>query len=271
MMLPVTSRGVVYNQSVGILLSNLPLAHSFIPTLVKTAEDQYEYRLYIGYDYGDSWYDNISNWQHLSDFIRLQLKANRSGLRVTFRGIRLHAMEQRLTPVWNTLAQVAQKDQCDYFYPANDDMQLLTKGWTSAAVEALRSCPVASNFGIAAFKDVGVCMVPTFHLVHKTHLELHGGIYYPVPSHGAGQDPWIFAVYRPWKCAFHLKQYEIKNHIGLASGPRYKYVDAPQFGRWIQRGRQELYNRLSLSQSLYNQSFVNSSQLNFDIVWDLPC
>ncbi|CAF1648523.1 unnamed protein product [Rotaria magnacalcarata] len=236
-------------------------------------EDQYDYRLYIGYDYGDSWYDNASNWQDLSIFIKREsTQTGRSKTKLSFRAIILFGIDQRITAVWNTIASVALKDQCDYFYPANDDLELITKGWTSGAIHALKSCHVASNFGIATFRDVTVCMAPTFHLVHRTHLDFHNGFYYPIPAHGAAQDPWIYSLYRPWRCAFVLKQYQIRNHIGLTSGPRYDYADRSRLDQWIQRGRRELYGRLStFNSSRYNQSFVNYSLLNLDLNWDTPC
>ncbi|CAF1498594.1 unnamed protein product, partial [Adineta steineri] len=213
-MLPVTSRGTPHNVSVGIQLLDLPLVSVFIPSFLATIESDYDYRLYIGYDYGDMWYDNDTNWDKLLSFITTRITdSSHLRLNVSVRPILLFGVEQRITPIWNTLATAAYKDMCDYFYPANDDILIRTKGWTSAAIRTLKTCVVASNFGIVTFKDLNNCVMPTFHLVHRTHLDLHEGIYYPLPTHGDGQDPWIFGVYRPWKCAFFIEHYELKNRV----------------------------------------------------------
>ncbi|CAF1493313.1 unnamed protein product, partial [Adineta ricciae] len=140
------------------------LLHTFIPSVLNTIEIQYNYHLYIGYDRDDPCY--IKNTSS-SDF-RVYIKTNV-----------LYGIDQRITAIWNILAAIAYKDDCDYFYPANDDLQLRTKGWTSAAIQLLQSCGVASNFGIVAFRDISACEYPTFHLTHRKHLDLHDGIYYP--------------------------------------------------------------------------------------------
>jgi hypothetical protein len=272
MMLPVTSRGISYNKTLGLRFSDLPLVHSFLPSLLNTIEEQYSYRLYIGYDYGDPFYDNASNWATLLKiFNSYATKGEHSRFHVQFNPRILYGIDQRITAIWNTLAAIAYNDSCDYFYPANDDLHLATSGWTTAAIRELQKCPVANNFGVVAFRDLSACGYPTFHLTHRTHLDLHDGIYYPLPSHGAHQDPWIFSMYRAWNCAFFLSKYELRNHIGISVIARYDY-GVSQLPQWIQRSRLILFNRLlALPSSRYNQSHVNSNDLNSQIDWLVPC
>jgi hypothetical protein len=273
MMLPVTSRGVAHNKLIGLRLADLPLIHTFLPSLLDTIENMYEYHLYIGYDYDDPWYDDATNRQDLFKSIDDQVKAiSQKTIRLYVRPITLFGIDQRITAIWNTLASAAYRHGCDYFYPANDDLKFLTKGWTSAAIRTLEASPVAKNFGVVAFRDVSSCSYPTFHLTHRTHLEIHDGIYYPLPSHGAHQDPWIFGMYRGWNCSFFLAKYELKNHIGISVDARYPYGDSSHLARWIQRSRKVLYNRLQLlSPSVYNQSFVEPTNLDKNVQWTVPC
>ena len=273
MMLPVTSRGLLHNRSHGVKLFDLPLVHTFIPSLLNTMEHQYDYRLYIGYDVDDPWYDNTTNWQDLHDFIRMNMKQeSRFGLHLEVKPKILYGIDQRITAIWNSLATAAYNDHCDYFYQANDDMLIQTKGWTSSAIRTLEQCPVGKNFGVVAFNDLTACEYPTFHLTHRTHLDLHDGIYYPLPSHGAHQDPWIFSMYRPWRCAVVLRQYRVKNHVGLSVKARYDYGDERPLQSWIRRSRTRLYHLLSTEYATrYNQSFVNASSINLDLSFTIPC
>ncbi|CAF1480763.1 unnamed protein product [Adineta ricciae] len=224
MMVPVTSRNIPYNRSLGIGLLNQPLVRAFLPSIFSTAESKYNYDLYIGYDYGDVWYDNVSNWQQLLIFIE-HLRRNNSqsnNLHIRVKPLILYATEQRLTAMYNTIAAAGYRDRCDYFYPANDDLQIRSYGWTTAAIQSLNSCHVAKDFGAVTFKDITLCRYPTFNLVHRTHLDLHEGVYYPVPSHGAHQDLWIFGLYELWQCSFYLSEHQVANHVGIGLNTRYK-------------------------------------------------
>ncbi|CAF1516953.1 unnamed protein product [Adineta ricciae] len=273
MLLPVSSRGVNQMKLDGLRLSDLPLVHTFIPSVLNTIEIQYTYQLYIGYDRDDPWYDNEKNWSDLINFIHSYIRnTSSSDFRVDIKANVLYGVDQRITAIWNILAAIAYKDGCDYFYPANDDLQLRTKGWTSAAIQLLQSCGVASNFGIVAFRDISACEYPTFHLTHRKHLDLHDGIYYPLPSHGAHQDTWIFSVYRAWNCSFFLPQYQLKNHVGLSVKARYDYGDDSKITFWVRRSRKYLYNRLmNFSTTDYNQSLIDLSHINSHVELKVPC
>ena len=270
MMLPVTSRGIEKKSSSEIHLWDLPLVHSFLPSLIETVDNDYNYRLYIGYDYDDPFYDNETNWQNLLSYFAHALeRSNRSTIKIAIRRSILYGIDRRITAIWNTLASMAYADHCDYYYPANDDMKLLTFGWTKQAILKLKECSVGMNFGIVAFRDIGACQYPTFHLTHRTHLDLHDGIYYPLPSHGAHQDPWIFALYRVWNCSFFLDQHRIANHVGLSKKQRYNYGDGNILS-WVKRARMNLYQRL-LFLSHFNQSSINSSNLYLHLDYLVPC
>ncbi|CAF1685702.1 unnamed protein product, partial [Adineta ricciae] len=163
------------------------------------------------------------------------------------------------------------KDRCDYFYPANDDLQIRSYGWTTAAIQSLNSCRVAKDFGTVTFKDITLCRYPTFNLVHRTHLDLHEGVYYPVPSHGAHQDLWIFGLYELWQCSFYLSEHQVANHVGIGLNTRYKYGNSDDVEKWIKRSRWTLFQKLQSLPHLYNQSFINSSQIDNNIRTEVPC
>jgi hypothetical protein len=216
-------------------------------------------------------YDNESKWLETMSHIEKSLK-DYSYLNILIKRVILYGIDRRITAIWNTIANVAYRDGCDYYYPANDDIHLIEYGWTTAAIELLRSCTVKPNFGIVAFRDVTLCDFPTFHLVHRTHIELNDGVYYPLPSHGSWQDPWIFSQYKPWNCSFFLFNYTLKNHVNL-KGDRYDHGAEPNLVGWLQRSRTELYRKVQNLSSIYDQSKVNFSALTENIYrsWKVPC
>ena len=47
------------------------------------------------------------------------------------------------------------------------------------------------------FRDLGNFGRPfTFHVVHRTHMELFNFAYYPCWSSAAHQDPYLYGIYR---------------------------------------------------------------------------
>lgn len=149
-----------------------------------------------------------------------------------------------ITGIWNFIASEAyHAHKCDYFYPANDDLVLITAGWTARAVERLAACPLRPNFGVAAFTDIWLYSSPTFHLTHRTHLDLFGGLYYPIPSEGAHQDSWAFSVYQEWGCGTKFSSVKVRNRVRNATttaGGRYDYnsnAEACDALEWIAASR----------------------------------
>ena len=53
-----------------------------------------------------------------------------------------------ITYYWNTLALRGYVDGCDYFFPSNDDLEFLNKGWLEEAVTTLEThCHLGPNTG----------------------------------------------------------------------------------------------------------------------------
>ena len=100
-----------------------------------------------------------------------------------------------------------------------------------------------SAFGVAAFTDIWLYSSPTFHLTHRTHLDLFGGLYYPIPSEGAHQDSWAFSVYQEWGCGTKFSSVKVRNRVRNATttaGGRYDYnsnAEACDALEWIAASR----------------------------------
>lgn len=232
-------------------VDELPALRVWLCAMLQTIEPEwFEYWIYYGFDETDSWYNQnkflkavnkIIEQAHLSDTVFLR-----------FIPLENSRYSGKITSIWNRLAKEAYEDGCEYFLPSNDDARLLSPGWSSLAVSTLLNSPLYPNLGLVAFNDVGYSGFPTFHLVHKTHLDIFRQ-YYNVDWEGAYQDPFAFEVYASFNSSFLLMDILIENHIGTL--PRYDYGTAPSFGEQRERHKQHLLEWLISKSPLLSLSF----------------
>jgi hypothetical protein len=99
----------------------------------------------------------------------------------------------------------------------NDDLELTTAGWVTVLTGMLRSNPLLPNFGVAAgvgyeAEDARNATHGNFPMVHRTHLEIFGGLY-PTTFSNWYADPWVCDIYQPFGSFFHA------NYAGVALPP----------------------------------------------------
>lgn len=83
--------------------------------------------------------------------------------------------------------------------------------------EMLRSNPLLPNFGVAAGvgyegEEARNATHGNFPMIHRTHLEIFGGLYPPTFSNWYA-DPWLCDIYQPFGSFFHAA------HAGVALPP----------------------------------------------------
>lgn len=170
----------------------------------------------------------------------------------------LYGLHGRINAIWNVIAKDAYYDGCDYFFLSNDDMVFFTKGWVSRSRDSLNGIgsPVphkrpCRNFGIVRFKDEWASWATfTFHVSTRLHLEIFGGVYYPVPYNSAHNDYWINFVYRQFDASKYRGEIRVRNRVddvdyALAhekdtmkvAPPRYQYDKRGNARRYIDEGR----------------------------------
>jgi len=106
---------------------------------------------------------------------------------------------------WRDCARRAFKDGCDYFVLLGDDVTLKDEGWMGRVHGEFKRLEsemgVPFGFGCVAFTDITFPGMPTFPVVHKTHMEIFDGLVIPEIFFNQDGDPFLFQLYRRWGCS----------------------------------------------------------------------
>ncbi|KAH9171095.1 glycosyltransferase family 2 protein [Lactarius sanguifluus] len=127
--------------------------------------------------------------------------------------------------LWRASARLAWESGCDYYVLMGDDVELLDEGWMRDSVSEFQFIAaregVPPNFGCVVFTDTSFPGMPTFPILHRTHLDIFDGEV--IPDHFINQDgdPFIYQLYRRWGCAVMFDS-RIQNNIGGTDEARYE-------------------------------------------------
>lgn len=170
----------------------------------------------------------------------------------------LYGLHGRINAIWNVLGKDAYYDGCDYFFLSNDDMVFFTDGWVSRSRDSLNGIGAPPGhkrpckyFGIVRFKDEWASWATfTFHVSTRMHLEIFGGVYYPVPYNSAHNDYWINFVYKQFDASKYRGEIKVRNRVSdvdyalahpkdttKVAPPRYDYDKRGNARRYIDEGR----------------------------------
>ena len=126
---------------------------------------------------------------------------------------------------WRDCARRAFEDGCDYFTLLGDDVTLKDEGWMKRVHEEFkrlgRETGVPFGFGCVAFTDIAFPGMPTFPVVHKTHMEIFDGLVVPEMFFNQDGDPFLFQLYRRWGCS-SMVETQIRNGVGGSGSARYE-------------------------------------------------
>ena len=170
------------------------LLKALIPSLKATLTDEelqkYRITVFIGFDHGDSYFEN--------DNLRLKLKEKiisilPEGVEVIF--LRLKPIK-RVAMTWNMIFSFAHKyGDFDYYYQVNDDLTMITGGWLLKFAEILDK---NDGFGVVGPSDSFngfSCSLLTQAFVSKQHLKIFSGLFYPLSFKDWKSDRWLSFVY----------------------------------------------------------------------------
>ena len=125
---------------------------------------------------------------------------------------------------WRDCARRAFEDRCDYFTLLGDDVTLKDQGWMKQVHEEFKSLQnekgVPFGFGCVALTDTTFPGMPTFPIIHRTHMEIFDGLVIPEAFFNQDGDPFLFQLYRRWGCSRMIKS-RIGNWVGGSGGARY--------------------------------------------------
>ena len=125
-------------------LMDTPFVTVYIPSLVNTLEEGFEYVVYLGADVGDRLFDDKQTKEDLHYIFDILT----DGYDVSLVIINFEGMKNAPAWVWSSLALQAFHDGCDYFYQVNDDLMFVTPGWSTLFVSKLQSSTVYPNLGM---------------------------------------------------------------------------------------------------------------------------
>lgn len=131
--------------------------------------------------------------------------------------------------IWRQIAKRAWEDRCDYFVLMGDDVILKDEGWMKDAhaefVEIARRTGAPHGFGCVAFTDTSFPGMPTFPIVHRTHLNIFEGDVIPEFFINQDGDPFLYQLYRRWDCS-RMFAARLSNGIGGNQPARYRQQHA---------------------------------------------
>lgn len=97
---------------------------------------------------------------------------------------------------FNEIAQVAYKNDAEYYCRVNDDSSFYTFGWITQGVTALRQFDPPNVGVVGPTCPDGKTSILTHDMVHKTHMEIFHQLYYPPQFHNWFLDDWITFQYQ---------------------------------------------------------------------------
>lgn len=126
--------------------------------------------------------------------------------------------------LWRECAKRAWKDGCDYLVLMGDDVTLEDEGWMCAAHEEFISMAADQKtlpgFSCIAFTDTTFPGMPTFPIIHRTHMDIFFGEVVPKIFINQDGDPYLFQLYRRWGCSRMLRS-RLQNGVGGGGPARY--------------------------------------------------
>jgi hypothetical protein len=236
---------------------------TFAATVLDHEKHSFKFAIYYGHDSDDPVFGDMQLRNAFEDQARNILRANNftdGAVDLVFTP--LYGLHSRVNAIWNFMAKDAFYDGCDYFFMSNDDMVFFTQGWVTNAVQSLdgSGSPAGSKrpcryLGTVRFKDEWADWATfTFHVSTRLHLEIFGGVYYPVPYNSAHNDYWIHQVYDGFGASKFRGQVKVRNRVAdveyaLAhqkdtthvAPPRYKYDKKGDVSKYIRQGRARVH------------------------------
>ena len=180
-------------------LDTLTLTTTCIPSIIATAEPQYNYRLYVGTEDFDFLATKVD-----------ELKSMSSGNVEVFPMIVKGGTENKAI---QAIAMRAYNDGAEYMCRINDDTKFITKKWTTLGIDTLLHYKPKNVGVVGPTCRQGNTHIMTHDMVHRTHMEIFK-YYYPPVFKNWYIDDWITTVYKPgrstklttWEVVHSMKQ-----------------------------------------------------------------
>jgi nucleoside-diphosphate-sugar epimerase/glycosyltransferase involved in cell wall biosynthesis len=220
-LLPITSRGL---SSPDDCLSNLA---SFSRSLSETTwrdthelgNTRYSFKVYLAIDFDD---DFLKGKAGVLDNKALAVLREHNVADVT--SLECTSPPGHVCTLWRHCAREAWKDGCDYFILLGDDVELEDEGWMRKVHQEFLKFERDSappGFGCVALTDTTFPGMPTFPVLHRTHMDIFNGEILPGAFVNQDGDPFLFQLYRRWGFS-RMIECRIRNSQGGSAPARYQ-------------------------------------------------
>lgn len=263
-LLPITSRGPEPPDD--CLRSLTSFAHSLLKTTWRDRNEHgalFAFKIYLALDADDEFL-----WHSDGNHNKAETLLRREGI-ADIVTLSCNYPRGHVCSLWRECARQAWKDGCEYFTLMGDDVTLQDEGWMrdihAAFGEIASSQNLPRGFGCVAFTDTTFPGMPTFPVVHRTHMDIFEGAV--VPDHFVNQDgdPYLYQLYRRWG-ASSMHPSRIRNKFGGSGPARYSKQPASNwtFGP-LENGTTSVESWLQR----HTGSTASRRKLTLDVV--IPC
>ncbi|KII96014.1 glycosyltransferase family 2 protein [Plicaturopsis crispa FD-325 SS-3] len=220
LLVPITSRGAA---SPGDCLKNLArFAQSVVRTTWRDTQalggQRYAFKVYLVVDDDDAFL-----WEG-GGGTKAEAVLRREGV-VDVVVLRGTAPKGHVCELWRESARRAYRDGCAYIVLLGDDVVLLDEGWMRDVHAEFADMAVKENvppgFGCVAFTDESFHGMPTFPILHRTHLDIFDGVVVPDDFVNQDGDPYLYQLYRRWNCS-RMFSSRVSNGLGGSDSARYE-------------------------------------------------
>jgi hypothetical protein len=218
----VTTRGI---QESDRHPGHLALFLKLMPSIVNTFDCDVDYVVVVGYDKGDQFYDTVEGQKEVRTWFEENMAKPMAaaGVTVTFVLVEVKNDLNKPGPVFNAMLREAYKTGADYFYRLNDDSELKMsnveggRSWVKVFIDAVNS--FQPPYGVVGPWG-GLDRILTHDFVHRTHLDIFQGVYYPHELVDWYMDDWVSHVYGKER-TIKAKEFVVEHHT-FHHGQRYK-------------------------------------------------
>ena len=127
---------------------------------------------------------------------------------------------------FNEITRLAYDEGAEYLCRVNDDTEFISRNWITRAVNVMQNQFDPPNVGVVGpLCQQGNMAILTHDFVHRTHMDIFQGEYYPKAFKNWYLDNWITSIYSHVTMSddFHriviIQDWEVKHHL---SDTRYK-------------------------------------------------
>lgn len=221
LLLPITSRGHASDADPLACLESLrAFAKSLLATTheeVRCKDPRFSFRVYLAIDHDDE-----ALWDDETNAAERTLRANGVADVVT---LKCRLPRGRVCSLWRRCARVAWEQGCDYFVLLGDDVTLHSPRWMATIHSTFLSMSeetgVPLGLGCVAFADTTFPGMPTFPVIHRTHMSIFDGQVVPDVFVNQDGDPFLYQLYRRFGCS-RVVDCEIRNCVGGRDDARYE-------------------------------------------------